>query len=266
MAYQDITLVKEGHVATLTLNRPDKMNSVTFLMGQEITSALNDVNGDDNIRVLILTGAGDRAFCAGGDVGMQTAGIAGQLEQKPNRYDITKRMGGWLPRFREIRVPTIAAVNGVCVGIGLSLSLACDIRISSDKARYGCVWVNRGLVPDGGATYLLPQAIGLQKALELFYTGDLVNAEEALRLGLVSRVVPNADLMKLTKEFADKIASGPPIAQELTKKGVYEVMGTSVEKGILYETYAQNIARRTEDHKEGVMSFMEKRKATFKGL
>ena len=265
MQYEDIILQKEGSIATLILNRPEKMNALTVLMRQEIPAALAEVDEDEQIRVLILTGAGDRAFSAGADVGAQAARISGETKEIPTRRQITAKIGWWVPRLREIRVPTIAAINGVAVGVGLSFALACDIRIASDKARFGCVWVNRGLIPDGAATYLMPQVVGLEKALELFYTGEIINAEEALRIGLVSRVVPHDELMKVTRELAERLAAGPPIVMEFTKYGVYRGLESDIKGAIDYESYAQKVCQTTEDHKEGVRSFIEKRKAEFKG-
>jgi len=263
--YKDIILEREGNITTLILNRPEKLNTMTKLMREtEIPGALAEVHGDEDTRVLVITGAGDRAFCAGGDVGTQAARITGEIKTT-TRWEITRRTGGYVCQFREIRVPTIAAVNGVAAGIGLSFALACDIRIASDKARFGCAWINRGLIPDGAATYLLPQLIGPEKALELLYTGDIISAEEALRIGLVSRVVPHGELMKVVSEMAQKLADKPPIAIELTKYGVYRGLETDIKTAIDFESYAHNVCRATEDHKEGVQSFVEKRKAVFQG-
>ncbi len=264
MQYEDIILQKEGSIATLTLNRPQRMNAVSARVREELPAALAEVQGDENIRVLILTGAGDRAFCAGADAEFLGARAAGDVKEATRRQ-VTMRMGWYVPQFRESRVPTIAAVNGVAVGIGLSYALACDIRIASDKARFGCAWVSRGLTPDGGATYLLPQIVGVEKALELFFTGEMINAEEALRIGLVSRVVPHDELMKATKGLAERLAAGPPIAIELAKYGVYKGLGSDIKGAIDYENYAARVSTGTEDFKEGVRSFMEKRKAEFKG-
>ena len=264
MQYEDIIMKKEGNIATMIMNRPDKMNAASLKMRQEMPAALDEVDKDDDIRVLILTGAGDRAFCAGADVGAQAARIAGEVQVVPRRQ-ITERLGWFVPRFREIRVPTIAAVNGVAAGVGLSYALICDIRIASDKARFSCAWTNRGLIPDGGATYLLPQIIGVEKALELIYTGGMIDAQEALRIGLVSHVVPHDDLMKEVGELAKKIAAGPPIALEFAKYGVYRGLETDLQTALDYESYAQKVCMVTEDHKEGVKSFLEKRKAEFKG-
>ncbi len=264
MQYKNILLEKENHVVTLTFNRPEKMNTISMEMREEIVAAIGEVNEDDDARVLVLTGAGDRAFCAGVDVGVMSSRIAGQVEET-NRRKITQRIGWHIPRFRQIRVPTIAAVNGVAAGMGVSFICACDIRIASDKARFTCAWVNRGLVPDGGVTYLLPQIVGIEKALELFYTGDVIDAQEAQRIRLVGRVVPADDLKKVVGDLAVRIAAGPPIAQEMAKYGVYRGLVTDIEGTLDFESYAVKVCTATEDFKEGVKSFVEKRKADFQG-
>ena len=264
MQYKDIILEKKDHIATLTLNRPEKMNAMTLETREEVVAALTEVGEDDDIRVLILTGAGDRAFCAGVDVSVMSSRIAGQ-EEEVNRQKITQRMGHQVALFRKLRVPTIAAINGVAAGMGVSFIAACDIRIASDKARFTCAWINRGLVPDGASTFLLPQIVGIEKALELFYTGDIIDAQEALRIGLVGRVVPHDDLMRTARELAEKIAAGPPIPLELAKYGVYKGLESDIEGALDYENYAIKVCTSTEDYKEGVTAFMEKRKAEFKG-
>lgn len=264
MQFKDIILEKKDHIATLTLNRPDKMNAMSLETREEIVAALKDVGEDDDMRVLILTGAGDKAFCAGVDVSVMSSRLAGQAEET-NRRKITQRMGFQVPIFRQIRVPTIAAVNGVTAGMGMSFICACDIRLASENARFTCAWVKRGLVPDGAATFLLPQVVGIEKALELFYTGDVIDAQEALRIRLVGRVVPAADLMKSARELAEKIAANPPIPLELAKYGVYKGLETDIEGALDYENFAVKVCTGTEDYKEGVTAFMEKRKAVFKG-
>ena len=264
MQYKDIILEKKDHIATLTLNRPDKMNSMTLETREEVVAALTEVGEDDDMRVVIITGAGDRAFCAGVDVSVMSSRIAGEAEEV-NRHKITQRMGFQVPIFRKIRVPTIAAVNGVTAGMGMSFIAACDIRIASENARFTCAWVKRGLVPDGASTFLLPQILGIEKALELFYTGDVIDAQEALRIRLVGRVVPAADLMKTARELAEKIAANPPIPVELAKYGVYKGLESDIEGALDYENYAVKVCTGTEDYKEGVTAFMEKRKAEFKG-
>jgi enoyl-CoA hydratase/carnithine racemase len=261
MPYEEIILKKEGGVATLILNRPEKLNSITWQMRKEIIEAIAEVNEDDKIRVLVLTGAGDRAFSAGADVGGAIAAGRSEITRK----QVTERVGFYPPRIREMRVPTIAAINGLTIGISLSITLACDIRIASDKARFACTWVNIGLVPDGGATYLLTQAVGPAKALELALSADMINAEEALRIGLVNRVVPHEDLMKVTGELAAKLADKAPIALELTKYGVYRGLESDIKGALDFESYANKLCLTTEDNKEGIKALQEKRKPEFKG-
>jgi len=262
--YKDIILEKKDHIATLTINRPEKMNAMSLETREEVIAALTEVGQDDGVRVLILTGAGDRAFCAGVDVSVMSSAIAGQAPV-PTRRQITYRMGYQVSLFRKLRVPTIAAINGVAAGMGVSFIAACDIRIASEKARFACSWVNRGLVPDGASTFLLPQIIGIEKSLELFYTGDIINADEALRIGLVGRVVPHGDLMSTATALAEKIGAGPPIPIEMAKYGVYKGLESDIEGALDYENYAVKVCTGTEDYKEGVTAFMEKRKPQFKG-
>jgi len=151
------------------------------------------------------------------------------------------------------------------VGGGLSFALLCDIRIASDKARFGAVWVNRGLVPDVGATYLLPRTIGLDRALELCYTGEIIDAGEAERIGLVTRVVPHDDLMNVVNQLAARIAKGPSVAIELMKRGIYRAVGGDYAGSLDFESYAQNFCFQSEDFKESVAAFMEKRDPRFQG-
>ena len=190
--------------------------------------------------------------------------IGGELPEQTRR-DITRRLGYHVSMFRKLRVPTIAAINGVAAGMGVSFITACDIRVASETARFTCAWINRGLVPDGASTFLLPQIVGIEKALEMFYTGDVIDAQEALRIGLVGRLVPPDDLMKTVMELAEKIAAKSPIPVELAKYGVYKGLETDIEGALDYENYAIKVCTATEDYKEGVTAFMEKRKAVFKG-
>lgn len=258
MAYQDIVLEKSGGVATLILNRPEKLNAITKVMQQEVPHAIEDVRHDDNIRVLILTGAG-RGFCPGADVSIF------QGEGPKQRRAILERLAGFSLSLAKLEKPTIAAVNGVAVGAGMSLALLCDIRIASDKARFGAVWLKRALIPDAGATLTMPMLVGTSRALEMMYTGDIIDAAEAERIGLVSRVVPHDELMVKTRELADRIAKGPPIALELTKRAVYKTLWPRLEEHYDFETYGQNLCRTTEDHQEGIKAFVEKREPSFKG-
>ncbi len=257
MKYQNLILEKKDGVATLTLNRPDKLNAVSLDMAGELPKAVDEVRNDDEVGVLVITGAG-RAFSAGTDL----SGVTGE---EKSRRSILAPLGIWAISLAELEKPTIAAVNGVAVGMGLSFALLCDIRIAAESSRFGAVWVKRGLIADGGATYLLPMILGKSKALELMYAGDFVDSKEAERIGLVSRVVPDGDLMKVTLELATKIAKGASLAIELTKRAVYGEVLKDLRTSLDFESYAQNICLQSEDYKEGVNAFFEKREARFKG-
>ena len=261
--YRDLLLEKEDGVAILTLNRPDKLNALSSTMREDLPKVFQELADDDDVRAVVVTGAG-RGFCSGADVTGLAARLTGE-QPKKSRRSILAPVGSFVACVAELEKPTIAAVNGVAAGVGLSLSLLCDMRISAESARFSTVWVRRGLVADGGATYLLPQVLGVAKALELMYTGDIIDAKEAMRVGLVSRVVPDSDLMKVAKELAKKIAKGPSIALELTKRAVYRDILLGLRYGLDFESYAQNICFGSEDHKEGVTAFFEKREAQFKG-
>ena len=263
MAYQDVILEKDKGVAILTLNRPDRLNAVSMTMRRELVKALEEVRLDDEVRALIVTGAG-RGFCSGADVTMQAARAEGQKFEE-NRTERLEPLGSFTTALRDLEKPTIAAVNGVAAGIGLTLAMACDIKIASDQARFSAIWVRRGLIPDGGGTYLMARLIRLDRAMELMYTGDIIDAKEADKLGLVTRVVPAADLMKAAKELAGKIAKGPPIAQALMKRAVLRSFSNDWAHQLDYESYAQNLCHTTEDHREGVKSFLEKRESSFQG-
>jgi len=263
MNFEDMIFEKEDGIAILTLNRPEKLNAISMGMREGFANVAEEVRKDDEIKVLVITGAG-RGFCSGADVSGQMARLGGEV-QIP-RWFLLEPLGSWLLPLRNLGKPTIAAVNGIAAGIGWTLALLCDIIIASDQSRFSAIWVKRALIPDGGATYLIPQIVGTKKALELMLTGDIIDATEAERLALVNRVVPHDDLMKVVKELAGKIAKGPPITIELTKRAVYKSLQNDLESQLDFESYAQNICRGTEDHREGVTAFLEKREPVFRGV
>lgn len=264
MEPKELILEKEGHIAILTLNRPDKMNAISAEMREYFLLALQEVQEDDNVRALIITGAG-RGFCSGADVAAQAARAAGQVAET-SRKTILALVGNLILGFEKINKPIIAAINGIAAGVGLTITLACDIRIASANARFSAIWIKRGLIADGGATLLLPLIVGMEKALELSFTGDIIDAQEAEKISLVSRVVPHEELMSRAKELAQKIASGPPISVELVKKLMWEKIRNQLREQLLFESYAQNVCRTTQDQKEAVKAFMEKREPQFIGL
>lgn len=271
MAYEAITLEKESGIATLTLNRPVVLNALNPVLLADIAQAIDEVEEDDEQKVLILTGAG-RGFCSGADL---SSPIPGSPEAAANAAARQGRRLKTLPfagfgrvalRLRAMSKPTIAAVNGVATGAGFSLALGCDIRIASEAARFSAIFVRRALVADTGATYLLPRIIGTARAMELMFTGDFVDAHEAERIGLVSRVVPPDQLMPAAKELAMKIAKGPSVSIELMKRMVYDGLeANNFAASLAYEGWAQSVCHLTEDTKEGRLAFQEKREPNFKG-
>ncbi|USG65648.1 enoyl-CoA hydratase-related protein [Brevibacillus ruminantium] len=249
--------VTEG-VAVITLNRPEKFNAFTEQMNKEITAALKQAQKDADVRCILLTGAG-RAFNAGQDLGdVQGGGVdfGGFLR---NRYN------PMILQFRKTEKPIIAAVNGVAAGAGMSLALACDIRLASEKASFVNAFVNIGLVPDSGGCYFLPRIVGIGKALELAMTGEKLSAEEALKLGLVNQVYPADSFQEEALAYARKLAVLPTRAIGLIKRTMYKGLEMDLEETLEYETYAQEAAGSTEDHREGVAAFLEKRAPRFQG-
>lgn len=264
MECNDLLLEKEDHIAVMTLNRPDKLNAISGEMREFLPLALQEVQNDEEIRVLIITGAG-RGFCSGADVSVQAARAAGQQEAS-SRNVVLELVGEFVLAFEKINKPVIAAINGVVAGVGLTMTLLCDIRMASSDARFSAIWVKRGLIPDGGATFLLPMVAGLDRALRLTYTGDIVDAQEAEKINLVTSVVPADELMKNAKELAGRIAGMPPITVEMAKKLMWDEIRSKVRQYLLYESYGQNVCRSTQDQKEAVTAFMEKREPQFRGL
>ena len=272
MDYQDIILEKENGISILTLNRPDRMNAITRRMFSELYDAITTIEKDDDTKVLILTGAGERAFCAGADAGT-LADVAGDKSgvkvefQKSwgNRWEKIQPIG-WIGKcLYYFNKPVIGAMNGVAAGAGLSLAMLCDIRIACEEARFTFAFVKRGLIPDCAATYSLPRLVGTPKALELMWTGDIIYAAEAERIGLVNKVVTRDKLMDETKEFARRLTQGPSIAIELTKWAVRKSLDNDFDRQLDFESRAQQICNTTEDFKEGVRSLLEKREGHFQG-
>lgn len=260
MEYTDIIYKKEGHIATITLNRPDRMNSFSPDMSESMVRAVNDASTDKKMRVIILTATG-RAFCSGADVKAMAQKFDQPGKEREQMYHRTSIYG----MMRKCDKPVIAAVNGVAVGGGLDLALACDIRIASDKARFAEVFVRRGLVPATGGTYFLPRLIGLDKALMMVWTGDMIDAKEAERIGLVTMVVPHEELEMATLEVAEKLAKGPPLAIQRGKRAVYDGLRMGLDETLDYIHPVLRELSQTSDHKEGAKAFVEKREPVFRG-
>ena len=253
MTYEDLLLEIEDGIATVTLNAPDKMNALTIGIRKSLVQVCDDLAVDDDVRVVIVTGAG-RGFCAGGD-------LSGGGGAEPTRQQRIEFLGPdhAAHTLFTLDKPVIAAVNGACVGAGLSLALSADIRIASEGARFGAVFVLRGFSPDCGITYWLPRVVGTAKALEMMFTGDIVSAAEAKSLGIVSQVVPPDDLMKTAHELAGRIAQQAPFSVELTKRMAYRGHRDGWDRQIEVESIANPITAQTEDHREAVRAFFEKR-------
>jgi 2-(1,2-epoxy-1,2-dihydrophenyl)acetyl-CoA isomerase len=260
MGYSTILLDRVDGVATVTLNRPDVRNALDLVMRRELLTALDEIEAEPATRVVVLTGAGGH-FSAGGDVKTmaarrQTASEGRARVESLNRFVI---------RLFEFPKPTIAMVDGFAVGAGCNIALGCDLVIASDRARFGEVFARIGLVPDGGGTWLLPRLVGLAKAKELVFSADIIDAGEALRIGLVNRVVPAAELEKTTRALAERIAAGPPTALGLAKALLNRSATVDLATALGFEAYAQAQTITTEDHAEGVRAFFEKRPPRFTG-
>lgn len=262
MSADEIILEKEDGIATITLNRPQQLNSITLAMAQRMVRMLEELNEDDETKVLILTGAG-RAFCSGVDI---SGPILPEETLRTARLDPFPWITRLFLRLYQMDKPTIAAINGIVSGSGFGLALGCDIRISAEDARFSMIFVKRGLIAGCGSCYLLPRIVGLSKAFELMWTGDWFDAKEAEEIELVSRVVPQEDLMPVTKELARKIAKGPSIAIELMKRLVRKGLESSdFAAYMVQEGWAQNFCLETEDGKEGIKAFLDKREPIFRG-
>lgn len=262
--FETLLLKREDHIATLSLNRPERLNAINSKMMEELPVALHRVAQDRDVRVLILTGAG-RAFCAGGDISQpaDSSGF-GTTVQEISRSLLHVYRGTTL-QLHNLEVPTIAMVNGVATGWGFDLALACDLRIGSNNARFRVSFTAVGLTPATGGVWLMPRVMGLPKAAELIFTADFVDADEAQRLGVLNRVAPADKLESETLAVARRIANGPPIALRLSKMQLYRGLDTDLPAALETAAACQAICITSEDHKEAVAAFGQKREPVFKG-
>ena len=259
MEYTSIVLKRDAGVATIVLNRPEIMNGVDQTMCDELLAAIDEVARDHEVKAMILTGSG-RAFCAGGDLGSSIYTIKDPKELG----DIILKFGQVPINMRNLPKPVIAMVNGAAVGAGLGFALACDIIIASDKARFGHVYVNLGVQSDCGATYFLPRLIGVSKACALIFTGDIIDAAEAERIGLVNQVVPAEELETRTMELASKLAKKPTLAMGMAKKSIYQGLTMDLASAVEFEARAHVMTMISDDMTEGIAAFKEKRAPKFK--
>ncbi len=257
----DLLYEVKDRIATITLNRPDKLNAFTGPMIDAWARALTEAQRDDAVHVVVVTGAG-RAFCAGGDVGRMGEGAPTALEHKNQLWENIHRV----PRALEaMDKPVIAMVNGLAVGAGMGMCVMCDVRVAAEDARFSTGYVKVGLVPGDGDTYFLPRLVGPAKALELLWTADFVEAAEALRLGIVNRVVPAAALREATWALARQIADGPQIPIRMIKRLVYQSLRLDLRTHLDLVSSHMAIVRQTGDHAEGVAAFKDKRAPKFLG-
>jgi enoyl-CoA hydratase/carnithine racemase len=264
MSYEHLRVERDGHVAVVTLNRPDKLNAISRALHQEMVRVCEELRDDDAVRAIIWTGAG-RGFCSGADL---TAGTPadGPAPNRRERLDEYGWVGAQAIAVYRLDKPTIAAVNGVAAGAGMSLALACDLRVGSEAARFKVVFIERSLSPDSGLSYFLPRIVGYSRACDLVYTSRAVEAEEAYRIGLLDRVVPAERLLDEAKALAETIAGWPPMAMQMSKRVLQASMDHSLEEQLRYESTSLGFGRRAvNDVKEAAASFREKRKPVFTG-
>ncbi|MBI2317304.1 MAG: enoyl-CoA hydratase [Betaproteobacteria bacterium] len=257
MEYRTIILEVSDFIASVTLNRPEQLNALNAEMAEELLDAMTRLGNESNVRAIIITGAG-RAFAAGKD-----------LKENLSVADEEKVPSDWPERacrlLRSIDKPIIAAINGAAVGFGCALCLACDIRIASESARIGMGFVRVGVSPGFGSSYFLPRLVGLGKACELAFADRIIDAGEAERIGMVNKVVADSELRQASWEFARSLAEAAPVAMQLTKRAIYQGMQSGLDSQLKLEPAFQVAAIGTEDHREAMKSFLEKRKPVFTG-
>jgi len=260
MEYMDILITKERAVATIAINRPQVLNAIRDKTMFEIQNALNDIEKDDAIRVVVLTGTGDKAFVAGGDISIMAkgAGVVDVIHSLPAGQQIT-----W--NIEHFTKPVIARINGIALGGGTELALCCDIRVAADTAIMGVPEINLGIIPGYGGTQRLPRIVGVGMAKKLVLTGEHINAQEAYRIGLVDMIVPKAELDEAVAKLCKRIASKSPIALAMGKEAINMGMQADLRTGLSIEARCFCMCFGSEDRVEGMNAFLEKRKPEFKG-
>ena len=256
--YETILVERRERVAIITINRPEKRNALNIQTRAEGAAVLDELRSDDDVRVVVFTGAGDKAFIAGADI----AEFAQRTAITQREVMLERGLFNAVDTFPK---PVIAMVNGYCLGGGCELALACDIRVASDKASFGQPEINLGIIPGGGGTQRLTRLVGEGKAMEMILSGEIINADEAFRIGMVNHVVPADQLETRTMEIANRIAEKSPIALRLAKEAVKLASRSNLDEGLRREVDLFALCFSSEDKDEGVKAFLEKRKAEFKG-
>lgn len=256
----DVLLVEklDGYVALVTFNRPDKMNALNLEVRRALFAALAELREDDEVRVVVLTGAGEKAFIAGADIG-EFEGMAPVAQYR------AMQRGNIFSAMEEFPKPIIAMINGYCLGGGCELSMACDIRVASSRAKLGQPEINLGLIPGGGGTQRLPRLVGEGQAMKMIMTGEIISASEAHRIGLVEKVFEPENLREATLEMARTIASRSPIALQAAKESILAARRMPMDEGLKFERAWFGLLFSTDDMTEGVDAFLSKRQAEFKG-
>ena len=264
MPYENLTVAREEQLAIITLNRPDKLNAISRALHEEMVAACEELREDDAVRAIIWTGTG-RGFCSGADLtGPRPAEAPRQGRQE--RLDEFGWVGHQAIGVYRLDKPTIAAVNGVAAGAGMSLALACDLRVGCAASRFKTVFIERSLSPDSGMSYFLPRIVGYSRAADLIFTSRTVDAEEAYRIGLLDRLVPSERLLEEAKALAQQMAFWPPVAMQMAKRVLQHSMEDSLESQLRYETLGLSFARRApHDVQEAGASFRERRRPVFTG-
>jgi enoyl-CoA hydratase len=260
MPYEHILVEREHNIAVLTINRPGKYNALNDEVVAEISAALDELAADDGVRSIIITGAGDKAFISGADIGMLQA-----FKSSPEAVANSRRGQAVMLKIENLPKAVIAAINGYALGGGLELAMACDIRIAADTARLGQPEINLGLSPGYGGTQRLPRLVGKGMAKLLILTGDMIDAQEALRIGLVQKVVPLAELMSEAEALAKKLGTKPPLTLAACKEAINVGLEVDLERGLSIESMEFGVLSTTEDYEEGTTAFLEKREPVFTG-
>ena len=264
MSYQDILYEKTDRIATLTFNRPDRLNAITNVMRSEILEAMKDASADDDMRVVVLKGAG-KGFCAGADLGGGPKTTKQQAPAPNSRLPRDSFQETFARIMWDMPKPAIASINGAAAGLGFGMALTCDIRIASSLGKFASAFSRISLVPEACMTFYLPRIVGLARAAEILYTGRQVQADEALSIGLVNQVVSPEELDEAVADMANALANAAPIAIQLTRRELYRGLEGTFDGQLEMELYHQRFIQGSEDSKEGPRAFMEKRAPNFEG-